>query len=296
MARLPQQSRRPGEIGGNSMSHTALLLALILGIVATVQAAVYFSLKRFNLVQQNYRGVKIPFMYGFAITIPAIALLANITLPRDSISTTNNPQLWIFAIISFTILGVADDIAGDRTVKGLKGHLLALTMSHKITTGLVKAVVGLAVGLFCGKAIGLDTVMKVSGGLTISLCANAFNLLDLRPGRASGTFVLTSVILSAVALQQHQNAALLLICVLLPTALEWIVDSRALAMMGDTGSNVIGASMGLAIVSFQSTAINVLSVIGLIGLHILAERVSLTKVITSCAPLNWLDHQTGVRD
>ncbi len=76
----------------------------------------------------------------------------------------------------------------------------------------------------------------------------------------------------------------------------WRRDSRGQVMMGDTGSNVLGASLGLALASPSfSLWVQVVTTLALIALHGVTERVSLTALIESKPALKWLDSLTGVR-
>ena len=68
-----------------------------------------------------------------------------------------------------------------------------------------------------------------------------------------------------------------------------LFDLREQLMLGDAGSNVIGAAAGLGVVLTFGSAIRILVLIGLIALNIASERVSFSKVIDSIGPLRYLD-------
>jgi hypothetical protein len=86
----------------------------------------------------------------------------------------------------------------------------------------------------------------VDGILTTGLVAgtaNLFNLLDLRPGRAVKAFVLLGAGLTVGARDLDPLWALGLFAA--PVAVAGAYDVRERAMLGDAGSNLVGALAGL---------------------------------------------------
>ena len=100
----------------------------------------------------------------------------------------------VLATTTAAALGALDDLAGDSSSKGLRGHLGALARGE-VTTGAVKvlglALTGLATAALVDRGergprggdgpSALDTLV---GGAVVAGTANLLNLLDLRPGRA----------------------------------------------------------------------------------------------------------------
>ncbi len=67
-------------------------------------------------------------------------------------------------------------------------------------------------------------------------------------------------------------------------------------MMGDTGSNLLGATLGLSLAAPPvNIPVRLTALLLLLALHILAERLSLTKLIEQKPFLQRLDRLTGVR-
>jgi UDP-N-acetylmuramyl pentapeptide phosphotransferase/UDP-N-acetylglucosamine-1-phosphate transferase len=98
------------------------------------------------------------------------------------------------------------------------------------------------------------------------------------------------------AFTQSDNPAIPpLLYVMLPALVVWERDARARVMLGDAGSNPLGAALGLAAAQVIPLLTQGLLLIALIALHLLAERVSLTKIIESNRLLRSLDRLTGVR-
>lgn len=200
----------------------------------------------------------------------------------------------VLATTAAAALGALDDLAGDSSSKGLRGHLGALARGE-VTTGAVK-VVGLGLtGLVTaalvdsgerGRQAGdgprmLDTLV---GGAVVAGTANLLNLLDLRPGRAlKATLVVGTVAAargrSSTAGASAAGAALGL---LRP-------DLAGQSMLGDTGANAAGALLGTALVQGAGRRGRWTALAVLVGLTLASEKVSFTKVIESTPVLRELD-------
>ncbi len=252
-------------------------------------------LRRFRCVATNFRGETIPQAFGIAILGIAVCLLAIDVAAYPH--SARERLLWLFSIAAFGGLGLLDDILGDKKIKGLRGHFSALIRDRRITTGLIKAVGGLAIAVCiacCLRSGNAFHILLATG--VIALSANAMNLLDLRPGRACAAFCAAAIILLFAATRRSAGApAPSLLYVVVPALITWPRDARAKVMLGDTGSNLLGASLGLAICSYTAPSVQIAVLAGLIALHIIAERVSITKVIEGNPYLRAVDRLTGVR-
>ena len=109
-------------------------------------------------------------------------------------------------------------------------------------------------------AVGLLATRKLSGALLVGLAANALNQLDTRPGRA-----LKAYLAAALPLDAPVGVAVLL----LP------YDLREMAMLGDAGSNALGALLGLNSVKRFTGRGQWVAIGALAGLTILGERTSI---------------------
>jgi UDP-GlcNAc:undecaprenyl-phosphate GlcNAc-1-phosphate transferase len=253
-----------------------------------------FGLRRIGHVESNFRGERIPQSFGIVLLLGAAPLLLGlphlIWVPRHSLPS------WLLALLGFGLLGLLDDFRGDKTIKGLRGHFRAAFVERRITTGFIKAIGGAAIALSIGFIrFPHSPAEALLAAALIALAANAINLFDLRPGRAGAVFLLCAACLLALGWQQTNHSALCLLCVCLPALRVYLRDRRALAMMGDTGSNPLGACLGLALVEQPSMTLRISALILLVALHVVAEKFSLTKLIARFAPLRALDRLTGVR-
>jgi hypothetical protein len=163
-------------------------------------------------------------------------------------------------VAAVAALGLADDLFSGPE-RGFAGHLDAGR-----TTGVLK-LVGIPF-------VGLLATRRLSGALLVGLAANALNQLDTRPGRALKAYVL---------------AALPLRAPLLPAVILAPYDLREMAMLGDSGSNALGAVLGLTSVDRFTGRSRWLAIGALAGLNLLGERRSLGELIERSPALRALD-------
>src|SRR6185295_6274459 len=100
--------------------------------------------------------------------------------------------------------------------------------------------------------------------LFVGLAANALNQLDTKPGRALKAYTLAAIPLRAP---------------LLPAVLIAPYDLREMAMLGDSGSNALGALLGLSSVDRLTGRSRWLAIGALAGLNLLGERRSVGDAI-----------------
>lgn len=203
-------------------------------------------------------------------------------------ATTAGPA-GVVAALGSGAFGALDDLAGDGSSKGLRGHLGAATRG-RVTTGLVKVVGIGATGLLAAALAdrhrddvgALDTLV---GGAVVAGAANLANLLDLRPGRALKATLLASLPLLLArdrGASRAASAAGAALGVLRP-------DLAGTAMLGDTGANAAGALVGTALLEATGRRGRVAALVVLTGLTLASERVSFTRVIESTPVLRELD-------
>jgi glucosyl-3-phosphoglycerate synthase len=171
------------------------------------------------------------------------------------VGVTNGPAVAVVAA-----LGLIDDLWSGPE-RGFRAHLRTGR-----TTGVLK-LVGIPV-------VGLLATRRVSGALLVGLAANALNQLDTRPGRA-----LKAYLFAAVATDAPVRVAVLL----LP------YDLREMSMLGDAGSNALGALLGLNSVKRFTGRGQWVAIGALAGLTILGEQTSLGDWIERTPVLSWID-------
>ena len=164
------------------------------------------------------------------------------------------------AVAAVAALGLADDLWSGPE-RGFRGHLRS-----RRTTGVLK-LVGIPL-------VGLLATRKLSGALLVALAANFLNQLDTRPGRALKAYLVAAPLVGAPA-----GIAVLLLS----------YDLREQVMLGDSGSNALGAMLGLSSVSRLTGTSKWLAIGALAGLTLIGERRSLGELIERAPGLRTLD-------
>lgn len=238
----------------------------------------------------NHRGEQVSLLSGPAFLAGATggALLAPGATPRARLATA-------VAVLGAGAVGHYDDhrAGAGGQAKGLAGHLKALAHG-RFTTGAAKVVGLTATGAFAGillppgrqsgavlrsGSLGADVAVAAA---VVAGYANLANLFDLRPGRclkfgllhaplvlASGGAVLAGPLGAAAGLLD--------------------TDLRERTMLGDTGSNALGAALGTAVLASHGRLGRTAHLAGLCALTLASERISFTAYIADHEPLRRLD-------
>lgn len=261
-------------------------------------------IQRAGFVRPNYLGKMIPVSAGLVLflgCLPAGLAVITVTKAAGFSQLSFHGLLWLLGLLGMSLAGLIDDVFGNRSIGGFSGHWAKLFRDREITTGSLKALLGggMALGLVC-----LDTNFNQSeqslfflvGGiilrvLVVGLMTNFLNLLDLRPGRAGKAYVLAVALLSLWAWPWGEQPEVGYLWVVLGSLLACLAgDLRAEWMLGDSGANALGFSLGLVSIWLLPAWI-LLIVLGLLaGLHLWAEKYSLSKLIADNTWLCYLDN------
>ena len=268
-------------------SYILYIVLFLIGILGTYAIIPLFKnlLMDSNVVRPNYKQDMIPVSMGI-VFLPMI-IINGILLAYTTTKYQNLMYLFMFmfGMISMFFAGILDDIVGNRDVSGLKGHFKSL-LKGKLTTGGFKAIFGGFVGVVISIGVSSNIFDIITNTLIIALSTNLMNLLDLRPGRAIKAYLII-IITVFITLSGYIKALPLLI---LPNVLAYFnYDLKAKAMMGDTGSNVLGISIGILVVMGYSLKVRLIWLAFLIFIHLLTEKYSLTKIIEKNKILNFID-------
>jgi hypothetical protein len=168
-------------------------------------------------------------------------------------------------VAAIAVVGLADDLwSGEE--RGLRAHL-----ASGRTTGILK-LVGIPL-------VALWRTRSVSAALLVAGSANLLNQLDTKPGRA-----LKAYLAAALALDAPVGLAVLL----LP------YDLRERVMLGDAGSNALGAMVGFKSVERVRGWGRWATVAGVVALNLLGERRSFGDMIERTPLLSQLDRAGGL--
>lgn len=233
----------------------------------------------------NYRGRSIPAIGG-VVFIP-ILLVAILLLLLNRPENFFSYLSYLTLVLSMGFAGVIDDLIGDRITKGLINHIKSV-LKGTMTTGFLKALTGLLVSCIVSFGITGTNVEFVLNVLIISLFANTINLFDLRPGRAVKVFTSMSLMLLIAAIGRLVEA--MPIIILNMAALLYIsYDLKEICMLGDTGANILGITLGYYSSLFISFNGKLILLAFLVFLNIISERLSITTLINSNRVLSYLD-------
>lgn len=246
------------------------------------------------LQRTNYRGHAIPVAAGVLLVAVVIAVEALLRVVEVEWRHADPAELaarllTLLAAAGFGLLGAFDDLAAHGEDRGFRGHLSAMARG-RLSTGGLKLVVGGLLALVVVSASGVDRLGDLFlGAVLVAMAANLGNLFDRAPGRTTKVGLLCGLIL-VVATPAAERAGLAGVVVVLGAAAGLLAfDLREELMLGDAGSNVIGAALGLGLVLTtgpigQGVAVGVLA-----ALNVASERVSFSRVIDAVGPLRALD-------
>jgi hypothetical protein len=127
-------------------------------------------------------------------------------------------------------------------------------------------------------AWGLVRTRSVSGALLVALWASLLNQLDTRPGRALKAYALGSLLVGRRPRRADGLAVLIA-----------PYDLREMTMLGDAGSNTLGAVLGLSSVTRLTGRGRWNTIAVLAGLNLLGETRSLGSLIERTPVLRRLD-------
>lgn len=247
-------------------------------------------------LRPNYRGAMLPVGIG---AVPAVAALTAFTLAAGVGAVPPAAALAAsFPALAMALAGAIDDAWGDRSVRGLRGHVRA-ALAGRWTTGALKALTGMAAGLVGGVLVSPHSVTGalLAAGL-IAGSANGVNLLDLRPGRAWKLLVAAWLSLAAVRLltgawagigADPDPAFVLGAASLGALAVYGPWDLRGQVMMGDAGANSLGALLGVGMALGLPPGSQAAALVGWAALHVVAEKSSLSAVIERVPLLRRVD-------
>ncbi len=174
------------------------------------------------------------------------------------------PARMRFSVAGIAGLGLVDDLWSGPE-RGFRAHLRGGG-----TTGLLKAI-----GI---PALALAATRSLRGALLVSLAANGLNQLDTRPGRGLKAFLFGAAATGGPARAYAPVAVLLA-----------PYDLCEMTMLGDAGSNALGAVLGYGSVARLTARGQRLAIAALAGLTVVGELRSLGELIERTPGLSHLD-------
>jgi hypothetical protein len=235
-----------------------------------------------RLLAANYRGAPVPRTLG--LWLAAVALVGGLAVAVGTGLRPGGAAVLAGSAVVFAA-GLIDDLA-PSTVRGLRGHLRSLA-AGRVTTGAIKLVAIAGSAVIAVASLPFRTWwVRLAGVVLVAGCANVWNGLDVRPGRALKAFAIAGV--ATLGIDWGWVPPLpALVVVGLPPAL--VLDLRERAMLGDAGANLLGFVAGLAVyVGLPGIGV-VVAAAAAAALNVVADTITLSRAIDAVPPLRWLD-------
>jgi hypothetical protein len=264
-----------------------------IGLAVLMLPAGARGLREAGLVRENYRGRSLAFPLGAVLATVALVALAPLAFLNDRADLDLlEPELrrWLPYLLGIAFLGFLDDALGQgqaaSTPRGWRGHWGALR-EGRLSTGAIKALGALALAAYVVSGRGLEDWRYVADVALLILTTNLGNLLDLRPGRAEKALALLGV---GLCLGAWTLAPIELLGIFAGPVLvgAWLT-LREQAMLGDTGSNLIGAVAGVWLLTVLGGDARLIALAVVLAVTIYGELRSISATIDSVPPLRWLD-------
>jgi hypothetical protein len=235
-----------------------------------------------SLATANHRGVLVPRVLGLALALCATASTVLYAAVRDAGATAWGALAGVLLVFA---AGLIDDLApvGPR---GLRNHMRELA-SGRMTTGILKllVIVGASVVIIALQP-GRAGYARATAVVLVAASANVWNGLDVRPGRALKAFVVICVpffiwghLANVPAMAGLAAGAIV--------ALPFDLTERA--MLGDGGANALGLAAGVAVADVLPDPWMPVAAAAAVGLNVLADTVTFSRVIEATPPLRWAD-------
>jgi UDP-GlcNAc:undecaprenyl-phosphate GlcNAc-1-phosphate transferase len=233
---------------------------------------------------KNHRGVLVPQTLGIWLALATLASVGAIALIGRPAPVLRAGWGALGATLLVFLAGLVDDLA-PAGPRGLRNHLRALA-SGKVSTGIVKLIVVVAAAVVSiALQPGGSGGVRAAGVVLVAACANTWNGLDVRPGRA--------IKFGLVAFLGLVGADLALLPTLPGVALGsaaalWF-DLNERAMLGDGGANLLGFTIGLGLYLVLPGGGVALAAALAVAMNVAADTVTLSRVIDAVPPLRWFD-------
>jgi UDP-GlcNAc:undecaprenyl-phosphate/decaprenyl-phosphate GlcNAc-1-phosphate transferase len=268
-------------------------LALSASLAAIALSPWLRDMTRSGLTRINYRGRPVAFPSGAVLVACSLCALAPLAILDDRADLDLlDPELrrWIVYVLGVALLGLLDDALGRGAAadapRGWRGHSDAV-LRGRFSTGAIKAVGALALAAYAVSGRGREGLDYVADLALLLLTTNLFNLLDLRPGRVEKAF---AVLLAGLCVGAWTGLPLELLGIFIgPVLVGAAFTLRERAMLGDTGSNLVGALAGISMLVTLSDDARLIALATVAALTAYGEFRSISETIERVPPLRSLD-------
>lgn len=243
-----------------------------------------------NNTKSNFRKRYV--VNSFGILLPIVMITSAAIFSFQFVARTGGgfgpPAFFLLLtlVVSNSFIGFVDDLLGSRVIGGLRGHFSQVRFGI-LTTGALKAVIGVSIAIIVSSAVSATVLLFLLNAAVLTLSINAINLFDLRPGRAVKVFGLSTLVVFAATLTAANWS--LWGFIIPPVCGLLYGDLKERSMIGDAGSNALGAILGLTFVINLNWIANAAILGALIALHLISEKYSIGSFIERAPVLKQLD-------
>jgi hypothetical protein len=234
------------------------------------------------LLVPNHRGKRVPRALGIGLAVTAVAG----TVVAAAGGEVGSAGLGALAgcLLVFAA-GLVDDLAPPGP-RGLWNHLRVVRYG-RMTTGILKLVTAIGAATMV-LALQPDRPghVRLAAVVLLAAAANAWNGLDVRPGRALKAFLPAA--LAFVVWGDLANAPAI-VGLLAGATIALPIDLAERAMLGDAGSNLLGFAAGLGLADVLPDPWVVVAAALAVGLNVLAETITFSRIIEATRPLRFVD-------
>ncbi len=270
-----------------------IALALSLGVAGALVPAWVRDMRRVGLVRENWRGRAVAFPAGAVLVASALVTLAPLALLDDRANLDLlDPDLrrWIVYVLGVALLGLLDDSLGrageSGSPRGWREHARAL-LAGRFSTGAIKAVGAFALAAYAVSGRGRENLDYLADLALLLLTTNLFNLLDLRPARVEKVYL---ALTAGLCLGGWTLEPLELLGIFIgPVVVGAWLTLRERAMLGDAGSNLIGALAGVSLLETLGDPARLIALALVVALNLYGEFRSISAVIDRVPLLRHLD-------
>lgn len=245
-----------------------------------------------GLKRKNFRGVEVYVSGGIVIVFVLLVVLGTSAILNFFIAWQEFSELalWleplVILVLGVGFLGLTDDVFGNRDVGGFKGHFSRLK-EGELTSGVLKAVGIGVLSFFVVASFSANWVLLIINSLLVAFSVNVLNLLDLRPGRSIKMFLVFGALLFAFSYTSHFWRLWGILIGTIPVL--FYADLKEKCMMGDVGSNILGAVLGFSLVINTGLIVKVVLLGLLLLIQLYSEKYSISGMIAKVTPLRWFD-------
>lgn len=256
-----------------------LLAVTGLALTLVVLVLLYESLPH----RRNFAGHRIPAAAGIVflpIILLTLLLFVGAAVPRNGLEVVG-----LAYVLMAGCVGFVDDLWGGTGSRGFRGHLGAL-LGGRITTGFLKVAALGGGGVVFGVVVFGPGWEALVAAYLLAGSANLANLFDVRPGRMLKFVGIPVLLLLLIA---PLGAVLAVVGVVGGAAGLFYFDLKGRIMLGDAGAAVYGAVLGYLIVVGGPGVVWWVAGAVILGLTLVAEFSSISRVIQAVGALRWLD-------